>query len=215
MFGGQPLDGDQKFAFLTFDDGFSPVSTPLLLDELDELGVPATFFAKGNTATPDNAKLIQRVMASGHAIAMHSFNHNYSYLYPKGSGSADHVISDLDKTEAAYRDLFGDQLKLQVWRYPGGHMSWKNMKAADAALKDRGITWVDWDSTNGDAAGQTAPTTIQGQVDEVFKGWAAYGRPNTIVILMHDTPDKELTRKSLPSIVKALQDEGFVFGVLE
>jgi len=61
---------------LTFDDGPSPLSTPILLDLLALYNLPATFFVVGEKAArhPD---LITDILAHGHTIGNHSWNHDY------------------------------------------------------------------------------------------------------------------------------------------
>ena len=68
---------------LTFDDGPYPVTTPLLLDRLHDLAVPATFFLIGNDAQQYPA-LARRIAREGHEVDNHTFSH-----------------PDLDKLEAA------------------------------------------------------------------------------------------------------------------
>ncbi len=60
---------------LTFDDGPSPLSTPILLDLLARHNLPATFFVVGRQAAkyPD---LITAIMAQGHTIGNHSWRHD-------------------------------------------------------------------------------------------------------------------------------------------
>ncbi|HJE51822.1 MAG TPA: hypothetical protein K8V15_07570 [Tessaracoccus flavescens] len=42
----------------------------------------------------------------------------------------------------------------------------------------------------------------------IRNGW------NVAVVLAHDTPDKKLTAKSVPSIIKAYRNAGYKFGVI-
>lgn len=214
MFDGKTIFSE-KLAFLTFDDGVDPNSTPLLLDTLKKLGVPATFFMVGQSLTEKNKPLLERTMAEGHALAFHSFDHEYSKLYPGRVGDPTEILSQYHKTKEALQKLLGDKVDPKVWRYPGGHMSWKGLKEADALLKKEGVEWIDWNCLNGDAEGSTSPESTEGQVKRVLETWEAYGKPSVITILMHDTGAKTLTRNSVPSIVKALQEQGFSFGVLE
>ena len=60
--------------FLTFDDGPSPKATALILDILQEYDVKATFFVLGRNAAmwPE---LIERIVAEGHELALHSYSH--------------------------------------------------------------------------------------------------------------------------------------------
>ncbi|MDO9066960.1 MAG: polysaccharide deacetylase family protein [Deltaproteobacteria bacterium] len=60
---------------LTFDDGPSPLSTPILLDLLARHKLLATFFVVGRLAAkyPD---LITAILAQGHTIGNHSHRHD-------------------------------------------------------------------------------------------------------------------------------------------
>ncbi len=60
---------------LTFDDGPSPLSTPILLDLLARHNLSATFFVVGKLAVkyPD---LIAAILAQGHTIGNHSLRHD-------------------------------------------------------------------------------------------------------------------------------------------
>ncbi len=60
--------------YLTFDDGPNLVYTPQVLDILGRYGAHATFFVLGSLAEkyPD---LIERIIAEGHTLANHTWNH--------------------------------------------------------------------------------------------------------------------------------------------
>lgn len=216
MAGQKTLDGPKRIAFLTYDDGVSLTSTPLLLKELEKEEVPATFFIVGNTLTPAHKDLLLQMMEDGHAIGIHSFDHTYSSLYPGRVANPKEIARQARLCLSRLENLLGEDFKTRLWRYPGGHMSWKKMEAGDQALAKMGLVWIDWNSMCGDASRkEDTPRTIEGQVKHILNDWAAFGKPNVITVLMHDTPDKPLTRKSLHAIVQALRDEGFSFGILE
>ena len=61
---------------LTFDDGPSPLSTPVLLDLLARHNLHATFFVIGEKAA-QYPELIQSILDRGHTIGNHSWNHDY------------------------------------------------------------------------------------------------------------------------------------------
>jgi peptidoglycan-N-acetylglucosamine deacetylase len=63
-----------KLIALTFDDGPYPIFTPLLLDELHSLGVPATFFLIGRDAE-QWPEITRRIVADGNEIADHTYSH--------------------------------------------------------------------------------------------------------------------------------------------
>lgn len=213
--GGKQLEG-KKIAFLTFDDGLSSKSTPLLLDKLKELGVPATHFVLGNTIGTNTSPYLKRMYEEGHAIAMHSFNHNYDKLYPGRSANANEIVSQAKQSLEAMQSVLGADFDTKVWRYPGGHMSWKNLGPADKALLEMGAEWIDWNSLNGDAEPKKRrPTTANGLVELAKKTIKNSTNPDIAVILMHDASNKATTREGLPALVEYLKSEGYTFGVLE
>lgn len=59
---------------LTFDDGPYPIFTPILLDVLRDLHVPATFFLIGQDAQ-QWPEITQRIEAEGNEIADHTYTH--------------------------------------------------------------------------------------------------------------------------------------------
>lgn len=69
----RPAAGPKLIA-LTFDDGPYPIFTPLLLDQLNKLHVPATFFLIGRDAQ-QWPQLAQRIEAAGDEIADHTYSH--------------------------------------------------------------------------------------------------------------------------------------------
>jgi len=70
--------GSPKLMALTFDDGPYPIETPLLLDVLAELHVPATFFLIGHD-TELYPALAKRIANEGHEIANHTQTHPYGF----------------------------------------------------------------------------------------------------------------------------------------
>ncbi len=79
---------DKKLAFLTFDDGPNTTITTQILDLLKSAQVPATFFIPGAYVNDETAEVLKREYAEGHAIAAHSFSHDYGVLYPGRSANA-------------------------------------------------------------------------------------------------------------------------------
>ncbi len=69
-----PSEGVGPVMYLTFDDGPHPNYTPQVLDILFRYGAKATFFVLGSLAEryPD---IIQRIVAEGHTVANHTWNH--------------------------------------------------------------------------------------------------------------------------------------------
>src|SRR3989338_5291924 len=65
---------------LTFDDGPSPVWTPLILDELKKAGIKATFFMIGHHVKK-YPEIAQRVAQEGHEIGNHGYAHTVILYY--------------------------------------------------------------------------------------------------------------------------------------
>ena len=62
---------------LTFDDGPNTVTTPQVLDILEENGVVASFFLISTAITPDSAEMVRRAHAMGCSIENHSRTHGF------------------------------------------------------------------------------------------------------------------------------------------
>lgn len=214
IFGKAPYDG-KRLVFLTFDDGPNTTMTPRILDCLKENNVPATFFLVGKNISPETAPILKRQLAEGHGLAMHSFSHDYDALYPNRVGNGEKILGEAQATEAALQKYLGSDFFTPVWRYPGGHMSWKNLEAADQLLAEKGYQWMDWNAAPGDAmpTGER-PTTVDGMVAYNEKSLTEFPDHHVHVVLMHDAFDKELTLASLPKIIQFFKERDYTFGIL-
>ena len=77
---------------LTFDDGPHPGKTPKVLNLLQKHKLHATFFVVGAAIRPGTYQLIQRMVAEGHVIGSHSYNHDVKMAARRpGRGSIDYV----------------------------------------------------------------------------------------------------------------------------
>lgn len=201
-----------KLVFLTFDDGPNTSTSIKVLDLLKTAGVHATFFLVGNEV-PCAPEVVKREISDGHGIALHSLTHDYALLYPEHSANPARVALEFDQTMAAVRAILGDDFTTTAWRYPGGHMSWKNMAAADAKLEARGATWLDWNAMTGDAEPKKRrPTTVDAMVTLATQP-IADAEP-VVVLLAHDSRGKDLTVASMPQIIEAYKAAGYGFGTL-
>ena len=96
-----PADG--TVVALTFDDGPSGTSTPVLLEGLRKRGVRATFFVVGeNVEKGENAQILREMSADGHLIGNHTYHHvNLSKM------SAEQAQAELDATDELVRKITG------------------------------------------------------------------------------------------------------------
>lgn len=202
----------KKVAYLTFDDGPSTTVTPKILKVLSENNIKGTFFVVGNTLDKgEKAKeLLKEEYDNGHAIAIHSYSHNYNVLYPNRSISADSVMGEFDKTLTLMKGILGQDFNTNVFRFPGGINSWKNREPIKAKLKERGISHIEWNSLSGDAEGKKRDAAgLFNRFKETVNG------QEKIVVLMHDTYGKEATAEALPQIIKYLKDQGYEFRTIK
>lgn len=202
-----PLPADAKVVYLTFDDGPSK-NTQSILDVLAENDVHATFFVNGRT-DDDSIARYQAIAAAGNEIAMHSYSHDYEYVY----ASVDNFVADLDKIQNLVTEVTGKTP--MVYRFPGGSsntLSVRKQPMTDfiSALSDRGIVYFDWnvDSTDGEGPNRDVQTLI----DETKSGLD--GKKQQYVILMHDAGDHDTTVQALPSIIQYCKEQGYTFDVI-
>lgn len=201
----------KKTVFLTFDDGPSTM-TPRILDTLKAKGVHATFFIIGSQVKGNEA-LLKRAIAEGHAVAIHTYSHNYNYLYPGRTGNAERVVADRAKAVAAVQGVLGSNYVSSAYRYPGGHMSWKGLGPADDALAAQGVYWIDWNAMTGDAEpASRRPKTVAASVAMAETGISQGTK--AIVMLAHDTPGSTMTLQGLPAIIDAYKAAGYTFGII-
>ena len=202
----------KKVVFLTFDDGTSNTNTPEVLRILKENNIKATFFLTGSNIENggETAKdLVRQEFNSGHAIANHSYSHDFKLLYPGRNLDMEAFKADYEKNDKLLKSILGENFTTHVMRCPGGYMSWKNMDPLKDYLNENKIASIDWNALNADAEGPKK--NAQQLVDFAIK--TAQGK-EMVVLLMHDTYGKEETVKALPSIIKYFKDNGYEFRTL-
>ncbi|ERI89627.1 polysaccharide deacetylase [Clostridiales bacterium oral taxon 876 str. F0540] len=192
-----------KEAFLTFDDGPTRGVTPEILDVLKKYDVKATFFVIGKMVDL-NKDILIREKNEGHAIANHSYSHDYKHLYsdPKN------FVEDINKADNEIKNVL-DEYNLKLIRFPGGSFG-AQREPYRKAIIDAGYHFIDWNALNGDAEGK--PKSPEQLVEEVKK---TAKHPNHLVVLMHDAPNKQTTIQALPQIIEYLKSKGYTFKTLD
>ncbi len=206
---------EKRLCFLTFDDGPSK-NTLKVLDILKKDNVKGTFYVVGRSVSKSTAPILKRTLSEGHSIGIHTFSHDYKYLYPNRIADPNQILYEYDLTLESLRKYLGKNFDSKTFRYPGGHMSWKKMEKADELLKSRGVEWMDWNASVGDASPKSRrPKTKNEMLSYLDKTINANKNNNCIVILMHDARGKDLTVETLPDIIKHLKKYQYEFGVLK
>lgn len=214
MRGMKDYEGEGNLAFLTFDDG-PHKNTGKVLDVLLRRGVPATFFLLGDNVQKNGSEeLFTRYVKEGHSIAVHSYSHDYSYLYPGRSARPERILEEYEKTQSAIRGFLGETFDSHVFRFPGGSMSWKNMDEAKNALLSQGVVDIDWNAMSGDAEPKNRrPQTPEAMGEYAMKTFKDNGDRKVAVILMHDV--QSATPEYLDHLIDEFEAAGFTFGILK
>jgi peptidoglycan/xylan/chitin deacetylase (PgdA/CDA1 family) len=85
--------------YLTYDDGPNPRATPALLDVLARERATATFFIIPKHVTEETAPILRRMIADGHAIALHS--HTRGLMLKRPDALARQLSADADRIAQA------------------------------------------------------------------------------------------------------------------
>jgi peptidoglycan/xylan/chitin deacetylase (PgdA/CDA1 family) len=190
--------GDGKVAYLTFDDGPGPY-TGRVLDILAAAGVKATFCEVGQKVT-ENPGLTQRVVADGHTLCNHSWDH-YS---PFDTLPAQTLDQEIGLTQNAFLQATG--VTVRYFRAPEGRFGNPGGTVLQAGQRARtiplawGVDSLDWKKPGAPAIVSTVLTTVS---------------PGAI-ILLHDGggADREETLAALPGIMAGLQAAGYTLAPL-
>ena len=195
---------EKKRAFLTFDDGPSN-NTKTILDTLQKEGIKATFFMLG-TSVENYPETTKRVYDEGHFIANHGYSHVYSEIY----SSPEEVLNEYNMCNDAVKNALGEpEYNSHLFRFPGGLPGGKYAdikQEAKVLLEQNGILCVDWNALTGDA--EKVNIVAEELMDELK--YTTEGK-NSVVILMHDAPAKELTAEILPQVIAYLREQGYEF----
>ena len=178
-----------KLAALTFDDGPSE-HTERLLDGLADRGVSATFFVQGFKAEA-NPDIIDRMVADGHQIANHSYNHPDMYTLSDEEAmeqfvTTDQILNRITGTSGAH-----------YYRAPYGNSTEQLRSALQGPVFYWSLDSEDWLTRN---EGMIRNKLIT----EMFDG---------AIVLLHDTV--EGTVDATLDAVDHLQKQGYEFVTLK
>lgn len=186
--------------YLTFDDGPSYL-TKEILDILDEENVKVTFFV---TSANDYTR---RAYNSGHTIGLHTYTHDYSYVY----SSIDNYFNDLNNISDKVYATIG--VRSKIIRFPGGSSNTvsKNYKAGIMTyltneVLNRGYTYFDWNIDSNDAG-----SDIYNSTNIYYNVINNLSHNKTNVVLMHDSGSHTATVKALRDIIKYGKEYGYTF----
>lgn len=190
-------DKNRKVAYLTFDDGPVPEQTPWVLDLLKSHGIKATFFCVGDNVRkhPD---LFDRLIAEGHTIGNHTFNHLPFFQF---GVSWDYYMANIAKCEEQEHGA------ARFFRAPHGHvtpmLTWR-LTHADIQSWDAFKKVVFWDVMPKDYDARLTP-------EQVFDNVRRYVRPGSLIVFHDSIKAGERMRFALAQTIEWLKSEGWTF----
>lgn len=198
------VSGEEKVAYLTFDDGPSINVTPKILDILKEENVKATFFVIGSKVD-EHPEIVKRAYEEGHFIANHTYSHNNNTIYK----SEENFINEIKKTELAIGNAIGKENYCSyLFRFPTGYMS-STKKSAKKKVRNTllkmNYAYIDWNCLNNDSMKKCSNSELLSNLKKTSKN------KNTLVVLMHDTKDVSDSSGVLKESIEYLKSEGYSF----
>ena len=179
---------------LTFDAGTEGGgAAPQVLEILRERGLHVTFFLAGQWVD-HNPELAQQIVADGHEIANHSYDHpDLTHL------SDDQIVWELDYTDQVVSDVMGAHTR-PYFRAPFGA---RNRRVLDIAAAS-GFRSIYWTIDSGDWLPRATPGAV---VDKVLR----YAQPGDIVV---EHVGSDATAAALPIILDDLESRGMRIGTV-
>lgn len=204
----KPIVDNNKTIYLTFDDGPSSVTEPLL-NMLKKYNVKATFFVVG-VQLDKYRNVIKKASDEGHVIAVHCNMHDYKYVYDSDS----EFFNQLEITRNKVKDITGKDTT--IFRFPGGSSNTVSRKINPGVMTritkealNRGYRYYDWNMDSRDATGKLSSNQI---FDNLKNGLNV--KSNTIISLSHDANSKNTTIYGTEMFINYCQRLGFKFDVI-
>jgi peptidoglycan-N-acetylglucosamine deacetylase len=179
-----------KLIALTFDDGPYPMFTPLLLDELRALHVPATFFLIGRDAE-QWPEITRRIVLDGNEVADHTYSHP-DLDHETAAQVREEVIKGGDVLFA----LSGDPSVHFLMRPPHGRYTMSTLHT----VTELGYKVVLWTDDSGD----WRTMTVAHIENDMLRHASA---PD--IVLLHS--GKLATIEALPTVVGRFERAGYRF----
>ncbi|MHC5701716.1 glycosyltransferase [Streptomyces sp. PKU-MA01144] len=200
---GEPkaLSVPDKNLVLTFDDGPDPVWTPKVLDRLKKYDAHAVFFVTGTMASrhPD---LVQRMVAEGHELGLHTFNHPDLALQTQSR-----IDWELSQNQLALAGAAG--IRTSLFRPPYSSFS--------AALDDKSWPVTEYIGSRGYITAFNDTDSEDWKrpgVEAIIERATPEGTKGSIV-LMHDSGgDRSQTVAALDRFLPDMKERGYRFANL-
>ncbi|MEU2495672.1 bifunctional polysaccharide deacetylase/glycosyltransferase family 2 protein [Streptomyces sp. NPDC007883] len=195
------LSVPDKNLVLTFDDGPDPVWTPKVLDKLKQYDAHAVFFVTGTMASR-HPELVQRMVAEGHELGLHTFNHPDLALQTQSR-----IDWELSQNQLALAGAAG--IHTSLFRPPYSSFS--------AALDDKSWPVTEYIGSRGYITAFNDTDSEDWKrpgVEAIIKRATPKGTKGSIV-LMHDSGgDRSQTVAALSRFLPDMKERGYRFANL-
>lgn len=186
------MPGNEKAIYLSFDDGPHPQITPFVLDELSKYNASATFFCIGKNVVA-NPAIYQRILAEGHAVGNHTFNHLNGWKTSK-----EEYVANVLKAHKI--------IKSNLFRPPYGKILPSQYKAL--LQKDEPFKIIMWSVLSGDF--DTAITA-----EQCCKNVVNNAKSGSVIVFHDSEKANERMKYALPVVLKTFTEQGFLFKKIE
>lgn len=186
------MPGNEKAIYLSFDDGPHPQITPFVLDELSKYNASATFFCIGKNVVA-NPAIYQRILAEGHAVGNHTFNHLNGWKTSK-----EEYVANVLKAHKI--------IKSNLFRPPYGKILPSQYKAL--LQKDEPFKIIMWSVLSGDF--DTAITA-----EQCCKNVVNNAKSGSVIVFHDSEKANERMKYALPVVLKTFTAQGFLFKKIE
>lgn len=192
QYGGIALgDKQEKFIYLTFDEGYEAGYTPQILDTLKENNVNATFFITAHYLNTQS-DLVKRMIDEGHIVGNHTVNHKSMPTLTEEKIKTE--VMDLHK---AIYDKF--EYEMTYLRPPMGEFSEKTLND----IKKLGYKTVMWSFAYEDWNEDKQPNIAEA------KNKILNNVHNGEIMLLHG--NSKTNTEVLNDIIKEIKNMGYEF----
>lgn len=184
--------GEEKYLYLTFDEGYENGQTEKILDVLKETGVKAAFFITGDYFKRE-AALLDRMVNEGHIVGNHTMNHPCTADIKEVKKLEEEILS-LDR---AFYEKYHKHMTF--FRPPEGAYSEKSL----AVTQNLGYTSVFWSFAYDDWY-----TDKERGSDYAYKKTVDNLHPGCVILLHAVSKDNA---NALKDIITTAQSLGYKF----
>ena len=189
------LNTDDRLVALTFDDGPSPVWTPLLLNLLKKHSVKGTFFMVGRRIL-ENLEIAKLVVSEGHEVGYHTMEHSRMIFR-----SQRFIENDIKEMNRIFSVIGAEEVC--IYRPPYGN----KLISLPLVLKRLDIKMITWDVDPEDQYDRD-------NMDSALISSCVLGNVSEgSIILLHDgwSGDPEPFLNAIELMINGLKKKGYSF----